>query len=92
MAQVVKCLPSKYETLSSKPQREGGWEEGKKGNTVLNWARMHSRPSSAPLISWGQFNNQSAGAMAQVVERLPSKCEALSLNPSAAPQKKKKKV
>jgi hypothetical protein len=32
-----------------------------------------------------------AGEVSQVVEHLPSKCEALSSNPSTAKKKKKKK-
>jgi hypothetical protein len=37
------------------------------------------------------LKSYSAGGAAQVVERLPSECEALSTNPTTTTKKKKKK-
>jgi hypothetical protein len=37
------------------------------------------------------LKNQPAGGVAQVVEHLPSKCEAPSTNPSVSKKKKKSK-
>jgi hypothetical protein len=37
-------------------------------------------------------NTKRVGGASQVVKRLPSKCDALNLNPSATKKKKKKKT
>jgi hypothetical protein len=38
----------------------------------------------------GKQEEKTAGGVAEVVERLPSKCEALSSNPSTAKKRKEK--
>jgi hypothetical protein len=43
------------------------------------------------LNSQKLFKKNEAGKVAQVVDRLPSKCKALSSKPSATKKKKKKK-
>jgi hypothetical protein len=49
-----------------------------------------SRPAWKTL-SWKYPTQNRPGGVAQVIERLPSKCEALTSNPSTTTKKKKKK-
>jgi hypothetical protein len=46
------------------------------------WALWYSR----------KWRGREAGSIAQMVNHLPSNCEALSTNPSIAKKKKKKKM
>jgi hypothetical protein len=52
-------------------------------------SEMENRQLKEENKTKGQFLESITGRVAQVVERLPSKCESLSSNP--LPQKKKKK-
>jgi hypothetical protein len=44
------------------------------------------------MVQYALKGQDSAGEVAQVVECLPSKCEALNSNPSTTKKKKKDKV
>jgi hypothetical protein len=50
-----------------------------------------SQPGKIVLetLSWKYPTHKRAGRVAQIVEHLPSKCEALSSDPNIAPPKKK---
>jgi hypothetical protein len=79
MAQVVEYLPSKREALSSNP------------STIKKEIK---NPSSQVCLLAGSLyldifkSDLQAGRVAQVVEHLPSKCVALSSNPSTTKKKK----
>jgi hypothetical protein len=61
------------------------WEAEIRGITV------QSQPGQIVLkiLSQKYSTQKSAGGVAQVVKSLPSKCEALSANPSTTKKKKK---
>jgi hypothetical protein len=88
MAQVAEHLSSKCKVLNSNPRTT-------KTKKVYCKLVCHVLPAAAPHIlcfsvSCLHQEPQEAGGVAQVVEYLSSKCEALSSNTSTTKKKKKR--
>jgi hypothetical protein len=77
--QVVECLPNKFHALSSNPNTTKT-----KPNKQKNYIEISSHPFRKAFV---MERNNKTGEVAEVVQCLPNKYEALSLKPTSKRKK-----